>query len=337
MKKKLQVFISSTYLDLKEERQAAVEAILSAGHIPAGMELFAAGDVSQLEIIKKWIEESDVYMLILGGRYGAIDTATQKSYTHIEYEYAMEKGIPFFSVFATDNALSIKEKRLGIVANEKEHPDKYFQFKKIVLSKICRPFEDAKDIKIAIHESLKFLQDNHEFYGWVSVKDLNSSGAIAKDNLKLTKENEDLRRQLQERANAQIDGTTYEEIINVLSGMEIKVPYELRSTLKKKDSNVWELFITCHEKFLEGVQNEYANQLETFLYNEIAPKLQLFGIVQRADLAGSMYHRFRITSEGKRLLKYKLIKDNNEETINQDMLNGSQINILPVFGGGVRR
>ena len=50
-----------------------------------------------------------------------------------------------------------------------------------------------------------------------------------------------------------------------------------------------------------------------------------------------MYHRFRITSEGKRLLKYKLIKDNNEETINQDMLNGSQINILPVFGGGVRR
>jgi len=36
-KKKLQVFISSTYTDLKEERQAAVGAILTAGHIPAGM------------------------------------------------------------------------------------------------------------------------------------------------------------------------------------------------------------------------------------------------------------------------------------------------------------
>lgn len=36
-KKKLQVFVSSTYVDLKEERQAAVEAILNAGHIPAGM------------------------------------------------------------------------------------------------------------------------------------------------------------------------------------------------------------------------------------------------------------------------------------------------------------
>ena len=48
IKRKLQVFISSTYLDLKEERQAAVEAILGAGHIPAGMELFKAGNNSQL-------------------------------------------------------------------------------------------------------------------------------------------------------------------------------------------------------------------------------------------------------------------------------------------------
>ncbi|MDD5007450.1 MAG: DUF4062 domain-containing protein [Syntrophorhabdaceae bacterium] len=45
MKKKLQVFISSTYSDLKAERQSAVDAVLKAGHIPAGMELFAAGNV----------------------------------------------------------------------------------------------------------------------------------------------------------------------------------------------------------------------------------------------------------------------------------------------------
>ena len=42
--KKLQIFVSSTYRDLQPERQAAVQAILSASHIPAGMELFAAGD-----------------------------------------------------------------------------------------------------------------------------------------------------------------------------------------------------------------------------------------------------------------------------------------------------
>jgi hypothetical protein len=67
-KKRLQVFVSSTFIDLRDERQAAVEAILSAGHIPAGMELFAAGDESQMEVIKGWIDQSDVYLLILGGR-----------------------------------------------------------------------------------------------------------------------------------------------------------------------------------------------------------------------------------------------------------------------------
>lgn len=44
MKKKLQIFISSTYVDLQEERQAAVEAILGSNNIPAGMELFKAGN-----------------------------------------------------------------------------------------------------------------------------------------------------------------------------------------------------------------------------------------------------------------------------------------------------
>jgi hypothetical protein len=55
VRKKYQVFISSTFTDMKAERQAAVEAILTAGHIPAGMELFAAGDESQLEVIEQWV------------------------------------------------------------------------------------------------------------------------------------------------------------------------------------------------------------------------------------------------------------------------------------------
>lgn len=65
MLKKLQVFVSSTYLDLKDERQKAVEGILRAGHIPAGMELFTAASKSQWQIIEEWIKESDILFLIL--------------------------------------------------------------------------------------------------------------------------------------------------------------------------------------------------------------------------------------------------------------------------------
>src|SRR5437588_2999922 len=93
-RKKLQVFVSSTFTDLREERQAAVEAILTAGHIPAGMELFAAGDETQLQVIHRWIDESDVFLLILGGRYGSIDPSSGKSYIQLEYEHAVSLGKP---------------------------------------------------------------------------------------------------------------------------------------------------------------------------------------------------------------------------------------------------
>ena len=69
--KKMQIFVSSTYEDLKDERQKMVEAILDAGHIPAGMEIFGgAGTV--IGAIKRWIDESDIYFLLLGGMYGSI-------------------------------------------------------------------------------------------------------------------------------------------------------------------------------------------------------------------------------------------------------------------------
>jgi hypothetical protein len=110
-KRRLQVFVSSTFDDLKEERQAAVAAILNANHIPAGMELFSAGDQSQMEVIKKWIDESDVFLLILGGRYGSIEPESQKSYTHLEYEYALKKDKALFAVVANQQAL--EQQRLG--------------------------------------------------------------------------------------------------------------------------------------------------------------------------------------------------------------------------------
>ena len=107
-KKRLQVFVSSTYTDLIEERQAAVEAILTAGHIPAGMELFAAGDESQMEVIRHWIDESDVFLLILGSRYGSLELKSEKSYIELEYEYAFSKNKPIFACVIHQ---SIEEKR----------------------------------------------------------------------------------------------------------------------------------------------------------------------------------------------------------------------------------
>ena len=131
-KKKLQVFVSSTYIDLKEERQAAVQAILTAGHIPAGMELFSAGDQSQMDVIRRWIDESDIFLLILGGRYGSIEPESQKSYTHLEYEYALEKGKALFAVVITEKYLEEKIKEHGKEVIETRNTDKLEKFRSLV-------------------------------------------------------------------------------------------------------------------------------------------------------------------------------------------------------------
>jgi hypothetical protein len=53
MQKKYQVFISSTYRDLIEERQEVSKSVLDLGHIPAGMETFFSADEEQFSYIKK--------------------------------------------------------------------------------------------------------------------------------------------------------------------------------------------------------------------------------------------------------------------------------------------
>jgi hypothetical protein len=106
------VFISSTYSDLIFERQAAVAANLKAGHIPAGMELFTAGDKSQMATIERWIDDSDVYMLILGARYGSIELSSGLSYMESEYDYAVSTNKPLFAIVINESAVDDKVKKV---------------------------------------------------------------------------------------------------------------------------------------------------------------------------------------------------------------------------------
>ncbi|WP_163253575.1 DUF4062 domain-containing protein [Bacillus tropicus] len=215
MKKKLQVFISSTFKDLIEERQSAVEAVLSSGHIPAGMELFKAGDESQKETIKRWIDESDVYLLILGGRYGSIEPVSGKSYTHWEYDYAEEIGIPRFAVVIDKQALDVKIKQIGRDAIELENAPKYEEFKQQVLNKTSEFFNDLKDIKLTIHRKLAELGANDELSGWVSAKDIRTNETLINEISRLMQENSELKGKF---ATLKNNNTTREENIQKSKG-----------------------------------------------------------------------------------------------------------------------
>ena len=92
MEKRYQVFVSSTYADLKDERSRVIQALMEMDCIPASMELFPAVDEETWEFIKKVIDDCDYYTLIIGGRYGSV-TSEGISYTEMEYDYAIEKGM----------------------------------------------------------------------------------------------------------------------------------------------------------------------------------------------------------------------------------------------------
>ena len=88
------VFVSSTYLDLREHRQAVMEQVIRRDMLFRGMEHFGA-DVERPSVrILEEVREADVYVGIFGVRYGSIDAASGRSMTELEFNEAELRGMP---------------------------------------------------------------------------------------------------------------------------------------------------------------------------------------------------------------------------------------------------
>lgn len=127
MEKKYQIFISSTYEDLKDERQKVMDTILEMGHFPIGMEMFSAANEGQWKIIKETIDSTDFYVLIIARRYGSIiedGVDKGKSYTQKEFEYAVSQNIPVL-VFLLDGAVKVTSDKDEIDPNKKMKLDAF--------------------------------------------------------------------------------------------------------------------------------------------------------------------------------------------------------------------
>src|SRR5262245_44616510 len=148
--RKLQIFLSSTYEDLIDHRLAAMESILAAGHIPAAMEQFSPGDETAWEKISRWIDESDAFILILGGRYGSVEPHSGKSYVQMEYEYALHKKKPFFALVVTEKHHEERIKKFGTKVDERQQAEKYKAFRTLVTQWHCKFWDDQRDIESAI-------------------------------------------------------------------------------------------------------------------------------------------------------------------------------------------
>lgn len=154
---KYQAFVSSTYIDLAEERQAVTAALLELDAIPSGMELFPAADDDAWTLIKSVIDDCDYYLLVIGGRYGSVDPSDNLSFTEKEYDHAVSQRKPVMAFIHADP---------GSIPTKKTDGD---DAAREALNRFKRKVQNAKHVKL-----------------WTSPEDL--AGKVSRSFAKFTKQ-----------------------------------------------------------------------------------------------------------------------------------------------------
>ena len=91
----IKVFLSSTSKDLLAFRQKAEKAINSLdGYHCIAMENFGARAAAAEDYCPDLVSKCDLFVLLLGPTYGSCPQNTDKSYTELGYDRAIELGKP---------------------------------------------------------------------------------------------------------------------------------------------------------------------------------------------------------------------------------------------------
>jgi hypothetical protein len=105
----LRVFVSSTYEDLIAERDKVRHTLIRAGCFPVGMEGFPAVDEETWKHIQTQIASTDVFLLIIAGRYGSL-AEDKTGYVEKEFDYANQLGLPVIAFLHKDiNSLAFSK------------------------------------------------------------------------------------------------------------------------------------------------------------------------------------------------------------------------------------
>jgi siroheme synthase len=159
---KYQVFVSSTFVDLQEERREVMQALLELDCIPAAMELFPASDDESWTLIQRVIDLCDYYVVILGNRYGSV-APDGLSFTEKEYDYARSIGMPVLGfVPKAPDAIAVGKSEMD--AEKRQQLDR---FRQKVQNKNCKFYDGAEDLGSKVSRSLVQAIRSHPRPGWV--------------------------------------------------------------------------------------------------------------------------------------------------------------------------
>lgn len=152
------VFISSTFLDLKEERKKVWECLEKFDVVVKGMEQFGARKTDPLTTCLSEVEQSDIYIGIVGLRYGSEDPDSGKSFSQLEYEKAIEKNKEILIYLTDEENFPVTEKLIQFdkipklknfkaILKDKHNIDTFSNSQDLV-SKLQRKFKELLTPKV---------------------------------------------------------------------------------------------------------------------------------------------------------------------------------------------
>jgi O-acetyl-ADP-ribose deacetylase (regulator of RNase III) len=149
------VFLSSTYVDLKPHRDALRGVIDQLQLAFVGMEEFSPAGEMPGTYIRRKVTQAEVFVGVIGRRYGYIDPTSGLSMTELEYRQAVVSKKPLYIFVMRDTALISAD----MVERDPEALSKLNEFTARVLrSNVCGMFADIPDLVDQATRALEALR-----------------------------------------------------------------------------------------------------------------------------------------------------------------------------------
>lgn len=267
MDKRFQVFVSSTYADLRDERDRVLKELTKIGYIAAGMEQFPSTDEDKFEYIQRVIEESDYYVVIIKGKYGSVDKTDGLSFTEKEFNYAVSINRPSIAFVYHDRSSLL-------VSDTDGDPQRTIKLNEFIArleeKKIVNRWRTADELIHLVKDSVNDLARRKPGVGWIR-GDKAIDPRIINDLESMRRERDELKDALSKVGNLKNDDESVFDEEVLLRGIADGSPIELKASVRELIGWLSEvLYLNTREKGVITALGVLAGQRNPELTESVA-------------------------------------------------------------------
>jgi tetratricopeptide (TPR) repeat protein len=151
------VVVSSTTLDLPEHRKEVEDACLRQGLLPRMTEHLPASDAEAISVSSAVVDEADIYLGVFAHRYGYVPEGHHLSISEMEYNRAVERGIPrLIFLMHDDHAVRASDVETG------EGAERLRKFKeRLKTENVVNFFKSPADLRAHVINSLSQYRERY--------------------------------------------------------------------------------------------------------------------------------------------------------------------------------